>query len=370
LGPALVALPFIGLIDLTARAITPMADFQLPVPRWATRWRHHFDSTGDINVDFWIRPQQRIAAFLVALTAAFLFLLSLQFLSPVRALLLAAVVGVATPALSTASRALWQHAPSMLFLTLTLWFLLLARKRTAWLAWAGLTVALSYLMRPTNSISVLLLGVYVLATQPRSSWLFFCGGLAVAVPWILINLHTYGTPLPPYYSPALLAGERHWASALAGTLISPSRGLFVFVPVLLFSIVGLWLKVQQRKIDGLDLVLVSILLCHWILISSFPIWWGGHSFGPRYFTDVLPYFFFLMIPAISALRWDSFPSRAVTLLFVALTLFGAAIHLRAAISWAPWTWNGDPVNADAARAWDWKDPQFLRRVNAPVKSGA
>src|SRR5260370_35055997 len=123
----------------------------------------------------------------------------------------------------------------MLFLTLSLCFLLLARKRTAWFACAGLTVALSYLMRRTNSISVLLLSVYVLATQPRSSWLFFCGGLAVAVPWILINLHTYGAPLPPYYSPALLEGEGHLPSALSGTLTSPPRGLFLFVPDLLSS---------------------------------------------------------------------------------------------------------------------------------------
>jgi hypothetical protein len=169
-----------------------------------------------------------------------------------------------------------------------------------------------------------------------------------------------GTLLPPYYSPALLEGERHLATALAGTLISPSRGLFVFVPVLLFSIVGLGLKVHRRTIDGLDLVLAAILLCHWIVISSYPIWWAGHSFGPRYFTDVLPYFFFLMIPAISALRWDSIRSQAATLAFVTATLFGAAIHLRAATSWAPWAWNSEPVNADAARAWDWKDPQFLR----------
>src|ERR1700687_4933243 len=155
LGPALVAVPFVALTDLTARTTTSIAqEFQLRVPRWAKRWGYHFDSTGDINIDFWNRPQQVIASLLVALTGAFVFLLSLPFLSPPRALLLTAVFGVATPALSSASRALWQHAPSMLFLTLTLWFLLLARKRPAWLACAGVAVALSYLMRPTNSISV------------------------------------------------------------------------------------------------------------------------------------------------------------------------------------------------------------------------
>jgi len=46
--------------------------------------------------------------------------------------------------------------------------------------------------------------------------------------------------------------------------------------------------------------------------------------------------------------------------FAIAVLIGFTIHLRGAVNWDVENWNSQPVNA--ARAWDWKDPQFLRGI--------
>src|SRR6266849_1973850 len=83
-------------------------------------------------------------------------------------LLVALLFAIGTSALSTASRALWQHGPSMLFLAGALLCLVRADTSSRWLAPAGVCLALGYLMRPTNSISVLLLSGYVLISRART----------------------------------------------------------------------------------------------------------------------------------------------------------------------------------------------------------
>jgi hypothetical protein len=56
-------------------------------------------------------------------------------------------------------------------------------------------------------------------------------------------------------------------------------------------------------------------------------------------------------------------SKALRVAFIALALVGLAIHLRGGWSAAVYRWNVSPDNIDGhpARAWDWHDPQFLRR---------
>src|SRR5207248_2106541 len=69
------------------------------------------------------------ASGMVAITAVLLYLIARRSrLSAPSALAIALIFAFGTSAWSTASRALWQHAPSMLMLTAALYLLVLAQE--------------------------------------------------------------------------------------------------------------------------------------------------------------------------------------------------------------------------------------------------
>src|SRR6266849_1966923 len=113
LGPALVALPFVAAAELLFRGLAPFSALSPKIARWVDRWRYRSCATGEINLDFWNIPQRVIASILVSIAAVLMFLIASQSLSRPRALLLTLVFALGTSALSTATRALWQHGPSM-----------------------------------------------------------------------------------------------------------------------------------------------------------------------------------------------------------------------------------------------------------------
>ena len=102
-----------------------------------------------------------LASLITAFSALVIYAIGLQFLTRSRSIFLALLFAFATSAWSTASRDLWQHTFSVLFLAVALYLILLARKRPPAVQFAGVFLALAYIARPTNSIPVLLLTVYV-----------------------------------------------------------------------------------------------------------------------------------------------------------------------------------------------------------------
>jgi len=154
---------------------------------------------------------------------------------------------------------------------------------------------------------------------------------------------------------------------LAGHLVSPNRGLFVFSPILLLALVGMIVQVRRRTIDALDIAVLVVLGAYFVAISLAGQWWAGHSFGPRFTTDVLPLLAYFAMPAVLAIV-ESLPrARVANLAIVALlAAWSLFAHFRAATTWDVWAWNGTPVSIDERpeRAWDWSDLQILRRIGS------
>src|SRR6185503_16257358 len=89
--------------------------------------------------------------------------------------------------------------------------------------------------------------------------------------------------------------------ALACNLISPARGLLVFTPVFLFSIVSL---ANRSWTSPLAPWLTALTLAHFLLVSFFTtFWWAGHAYGPRYLSDIIPILVLGLIPALQ--RWET-----------------------------------------------------------------
>src|SRR5207245_8948117 len=120
--------------------------------------------------DWWI--QVFAMSVVVGLTAVVLETVVLQVMRRSRfrqrawlAGLVALVFAFSTSAWSTASRSAWQHGPSMLCLTVGLWALFRSERRAGVAAVAGAGFAAAYCVRPTNIITLGLVGEWRLVRR-------------------------------------------------------------------------------------------------------------------------------------------------------------------------------------------------------------
>ncbi len=308
------------------------------------------------------RLEKILASGIGALAAAAIYLLARRELPVMRSLSLAGIFAFATSMWSTATRALWQHGPSALFLAIALLLLFRAQKRAQWFFALGVVLAFAYLIRPTNALAVGFIGLYVLINHPKLIWLYAAGLAVVFVPYVVQNWLSYGNPFPPYSYQLFerLSTPSVFLEGLAGTLVSPARGLFIFSSVFLFSIYGAYLRLRGNfSLSNPDLYLAAIVVAHWIMIALFQDWGGAWSIGPRYFVDVIPILVYFLIPV---LRPAVLVARGIRYALLATILLSALIQFHCSTSIYPWMWNGKPVALVEApqRKWDWGDLQFLR----------
>lgn len=316
--------------------------------------------------DPWVYELQLFnASLIMAMSAAVVYLIGREYLRVPYALLLATAYALGTPAYSTASRALWQHGPSMLLLSLALLLLVRARRQPATIAFVALPLGLAYIVRPTNSVSVAIISLYVLFVYRSYFVRYVLLGLLVALLFAGLNFAVYHSVLPPYFSAARL-GAATFGEALLGNLVSPSRGVLIHSPILWLVPVGIFFKVRHGRWESLDWALALIIVLHWIVISAFPHWWAGYSFGPRFFADVMPYAIYFLIPVLSLAQAGTRRTRALSGVYVLLLIPSIAIHHYGATSIAVWGWNNIPVSVDEqpSRVWDWTDPQVMRGVGS------
>lgn len=360
IGAPIVALPLLVGMDsclrLAGPAIAARAGSRLTPVESAFIHRDYIASNALVQIV--------LGSAIVALATAILFLLARLYLGVAGSTTLALLFAFGTSAWSTASRALWQHGPEMLMLMAALLLLSLAADRPVLLPWAAAPLVFAYFIRPAAGIVLAAVSAYVAIHHRRLLLKWVLVGGIVAAPFLARNFSIYHRGLQSYFvQPWFLAPKpenfERILSALAGQCVSPSRGLFVFTPFLLFSVVGVWLAVHRKWMTPLVYYLAAALVLHWFLISDFAYWPAGHCYGPRLFSDVLPLFMFFLIPAFLWLRLQE-PRRLLSLVFYVCALISICIHYRGAFDWAVYEWNGSPEEVSVARVWDWRDPQFLR----------
>jgi hypothetical protein len=310
-----------------------------------------------VNLHSW--TEMIIASAIVAATTAVVYAIAAGELGVGGAVLLALVFAFGTSAWSTASRSLWQHGASMLMLALAL----LAQVRRWPLPLMGLALAFAYVVRPTNIIPLALATAWVMFARPRQAPAYLAGVAAILIPFFLNNQHIYGAWLSPYYHPSRFHANVFFKEALAGDLISPGRGLFVYSPVFLFAPFGVVLKFRQRRFTMFDLTLVLCVLVHWIVVAWVnQNWWGGDSYGPRFLSDMIPYLVYFLIPVVAWIGAAAGASgRVATPLFGVAVVVSVLMQAQGVFNPKALAWNGGRENVDTnpIRLWDWRRPPFL-----------
>lgn len=303
-----------------------------------------------------------ISSFILALTAMLIYSIACMQLEWRYALIIVFIFAFCTSAWSQASRELYQHGPSMLMLTLSLSLILRGDRQPRLTQYAGAPLVMAYVIRPTNCLALLCFSLLVLLYYRTYFWRYLGWALLVAVPFILVNISTYHALLPPYYSPGRISLTASFFEALLGNLISPARGLLVFSPIFLLVFFGIFLKIKARRMNRVDYCLLAIIVLHWLAISAFPHWWAGHSYGPRFFADMVPFLVYFLIPVVDFLAHAHKPQWRLRAIFLTLVVVSFWINFRGATTFTVYQWNTIPVNVDTqpSRMWDWHDLQFLR----------
>ncbi|MDG2305960.1 MAG: hypothetical protein P8R42_15190 [Candidatus Binatia bacterium] len=270
------------------------------------------------------------SAFTAAATALF-YWLAVQ-VAPRGALPATLVVGLGTTLMSTAAQAGWAHGPATFWIllgTCFLWREPTSLRRGTLLALAsGFTFGMAVL---TRAMTGLMLGAAGLSALVDRRWrTAVLLGVGAALPLFALwayNAHFFDAPATggyalEKYSRGNWSTPTHWG--LAGLLISPSRGLFVFSPALLLGLAGLgqarrWFLPsgpnRERALAALLLgsVLQTLLCATWIG------WHGGWTYGPRLLTETIPAWGLLM--AVGYERWaTTAPRKIIAVLLVVLSI--------------------------------------------------
>jgi hypothetical protein len=264
----------------------------------------YLDARGwdQLRVDRVARIMEKVCASLLAATAAaLLYLLLRRRTEPPAALLLTLVFAFGTTTWVISSQALWSHGLAELLIVAAL--LLLTGPRTAGRALvAGCLCGLIACNRPPDAILAAGLGVYGLWWAGRSAPLLAAGAMLPVGLVLVYNLGVVGNVAGAY---ALIGDatflQHDLPSGLAGLLFSPTRGLFVFSPFLLFLLFALPQVLSDRRARGLTAA-VGIAAVLQLLLYAMTDWRQGASWGPRWLTDVLPILFWMLPPVVSGLR--------------------------------------------------------------------
>lgn len=289
------------------------------------------------------------------------------------ALVTACALGLGTNYWAIVSQTLWQHECVAFGLALMLWSWWRPdplTKRQLVIGAAGLALAGAARMQVAPMVAVLILWMVHRVGWRRSLVpLSVIGIVAAAEVWRNVSWFghvlgaTTGTEsLHPLLQnlPGPIAEAPLW-NAL-GLLISPSRGLLIYSPIVLIAILGLGVLFVRRRSTSELRWLALAAAVQFGVYSWYSVWWAGHTFGPRYLMDIL----IPLVPfgacgaAIMARHGASrFAGRLLLAASIAISTLGAFVYPHE-------RWNTDPLNIDLhhERLWDWHDSQISRALRA------
>lgn len=309
------------------------------------------------------------ASLLTAAAVALVFAALARHADRLTSALVAVGLAFGTNLWPLASRSLWQLETVSVGMALALhaWWRPPATltRRHVLIGAAGLALAGCARLETAPAIAVLLVGLIVQVGIRRACWALglvtVAGGMLMAAQWTW-----FGSVLGAKMALQLTGFEAHavtgtfsaspWYGA-AGLLLSPSRGLVVFSPIVLIALLAVPAVWRERSDSGARWWTAAALL-QWACYSCYSMWWGGHTYGPRYLVDALiP----LTPAAATGLVWVRARRWRQVLAAVALA-WSVVVAGTGAFCYPHDRWNTRPVDVDRhhRRLWDWHDPQFVR----------
>lgn len=242
------------------------------------------------------------AAAAVAASVAIVYRTIVLLIGARAALPLTLIYAFATSAWSVLSQGLWQGSVSAPALSLALYALVRARasQGTGWSVIAGVAMAATVACRPPMAVFAVVMTLYMLLHARRQSVAFLVGPAVIGALVAWYNLYYFGELMGGYRG---LAGAyvftlEQLAIGLRGLLVSPSRGMLVFSPILAFSFVGalVALSPRERRREPLLAYVAAAVLVSVVLYAFYDGWPGAWGFSYRLLAELLPALVLLLTP--------------------------------------------------------------------------
>ncbi|HEX5229838.1 MAG TPA: hypothetical protein VFW44_19135 [Bryobacteraceae bacterium] len=310
-----------------------------------------------------------VSAAVAALSAVLLLLLLERITSRGWAWALTLVYALATETWAISSQALWQHGPGELaivgaLLAFECWASRPSRDHCLWIC--GACVAAAITIRPTNAVLLpaLAVGLYLAKPSTRQWIALFApcvviGGLLAAYNWHVFQRLSGGY--------AASGAHKSWLGATAGLLVSPSRGILIYTPVVLFAIFAFLPRAAAARHRQRPLFVAAASLLFLLLaaisastsLSPSVVWWGGYCWGPRMLTELAPPLIVLMAFGVATID-QPWVRRA----FATLAIYSMSTQVVGVFFYPNGHWDGlpEPINATGGRLWDWRDNPVARTI--------
>ena len=354
IGPAILAVPFelpqVLILDWVA-------------PNWERKspWR----SMG---------IAKNSAAAIAALTSVLLFLLLRKLGLGASAIWATLAAALASEMWVIGSQSLWQHGPAALAMIALMHCLLTASISRARLLLAGFAMAALVCFRSIDVVIAACVFGWVIKNHRKDIIWFLPMPILMGLTLVSYNYYFFGTIAGGQAQLEKLHPEIHavagpWSGNIlkgaAGTLFSPSHGLFTFTPWIAIALAMVPAIVSRLKSQSLVCWLLWAIIPYFLLLSKYSVWWGGHCFGPRYWTDLSPLFAIILGLGMD---WSRKHSRPVFCIFVLTIVISLGVQIVGAFCY-PSSWESSPVDVDQHhdRLWDWRDSELTRCLSEGIK---
>jgi hypothetical protein len=325
-----------------------------------------------LNAHDWNPPQvdwvailmEKLSASFLAAVASVLVYLILKREGNQWALPLTIVFAFGTNTWMISSQALWQHGTGEVLIALAL-LLAIVRPSPARISLLGAVCVLMVANRPPDALIAGAIGLFIVWKRWRNAgWLLMGAAIPLGV-LLYYNLNFIGKIAGAYslVRPPQSFFQPIWSGVL-GLLVSPTRGLLVFSPFLIFIPIGLIQRLRSSNSQKLA-VMLGLAVVAQILFYSQADWRAGASWGPRWLTDLLPILIWMLASTPLVLR----PFARILLILTMVASVGVQVI---GAFWYTKTSDelifvGNPASMNAA--WDIRNIPFLTELRHPPARG-
>ncbi|MBI2426821.1 MAG: hypothetical protein HYV34_03150 [Candidatus Kerfeldbacteria bacterium] len=282
-----------------------------------------------------------LAAFTIWAALVFLWFTFRRWIQSLKAVTLSFLVGFGTLLWPVAAQDFRDHTVIVFLLAVTL-FIMMRRSLTAReVAGAAFLLGLLVTVRLTTVVIAFPLFVALFfAARPHMRFMLTAFFPLAAL--ALYNTVFFGSPFSHGYETSFAIMRSFdlpwWYPVVnaATLLVNPSKGLFIYSPFFLFSIVGAWMSWRQRIVTVETIVLraASVAVFATLAVYSFVnVTHGGTGFGSRYLIDIIPLLAVLLIPVVQKFRsvqwsvaWIVFGAWAILVQFAGVLFFDESWH--------------------------------------------